>query len=56
MTLLDSSIGPVPSTLPLAVCDVVSGVIALSAAILVVLDGDRTADVPTGSRGSDAIR
>jgi purine-binding chemotaxis protein CheW len=40
-------IEPVPSTLPAAVRDVLTGVIALPAAILLVLDGDRTADLPT---------
>ena len=51
MTLLESSIGPLPPTATVAACDLVAGVITRAAAMLFVLDGDRTADVSTVRRG-----
>ena len=45
-----AAIEPVPPTLPATVRDVVTGVIPLPEAILLVLDADHAADVPSAHR------
>lgn len=47
-----AAVEPVPPTLPKAVRDVVLGVIPLPDAILLILDAEHAADVPTAHRSS----